>query len=128
MRSLNDLAYRLPDLATRLQTPRKMKNASHQLMIDRILQGMLIAYALLAFFEMAIFAAVRSPLFCYPLVAFVAAGYVYKSAELRCKSYLRQLRLIQELDLCKNIPIPPPPRHRNIRYVQKYVQKGKYPY
>lgn len=105
-----------------------MRNLKAQLFVDRYLQGTLIALAILAFAEMAIFAAVRSPLFCYPLVAFVAAAYVYNSAELRCKSYLRQLRLIQELELCKNIPIPPPPRRRNIKYVQEWKQKGRYPH
>lgn len=106
-----------------------MNNLKQQLILHLALQVFGIFLWFVGFAEAVMLA--YCGLWTYWVYAYVAlafADYFVARMKDHCHDYRCKLRTLQEIELCKNIPLqlPCPPRHRNIRYVQRYEQKGKY--
>lgn len=96
-----------------------------QLFVDGYLQGTCLAIATFAFGEAAVFALCHCLLCIIPAVSALALSVLFEKAARRIAA---NKSLLQILETAATLQIPPPTsaRNKNINYVVKYKQRGKY--
>lgn len=96
-----------------------------QMFVDGYLQGTCLALATFAFGEAAVFALCHCLLCFIPAVSMLALSVIFEKATRRIAAYKSQLQI---LEVAATLRIPPPSsaRNKNINYVVKYKQRGKY--